>query len=67
MSTVGMTSKEIWEELEWVSVDTQDCIEQPFYQFPVGTHREEIWRFLEDRDHTFSAAKEIGADNETTS
>ena len=65
-SMAGMSSKEIWEELGYVDVDYDDCIMWDFYHFKKGTHREDIWQHLEDRDHTFSVAKEMGYEEDET-
>lgn len=30
-----------------------DCLEEPFQHFPVGTHREEVWRWFEAQNPDF--------------
>lgn len=41
----------MWAELEDVPMDPDtECIEEPFYDlFPAGTHREEIWKWFDER------------------
>lgn len=39
---------EIWQKLSDYTIDDNECIEEPFLQFPAGTHREEIWHWIED-------------------
>lgn len=48
---------QLWDQLGDVPTtfegDDVDCIEQPFLQFEVGTHREEIWRWFEEKNPQF--------------
>lgn len=39
----------LWKELGDVAVDRDECIEEEFLDFPVGTHREEIWHWFEEK------------------
>ncbi len=42
--------KDLWADLGDVPVDPEtECIEQPFGEFPKGTHREEIWHWFEEQ------------------
>lgn len=43
-----MTVKEVWEKLGEVTIDEEECIRQPFLDFPIGTHREKIWHWIEE-------------------
>lgn len=44
------TVKELWEEFGSVPMNPKaECIEEPWCSFPVGTHREEIWHWFEER------------------
>ena len=38
-------------------IDDNECIEEPFMQWEVGTHREYIWAYYEDACCDFSIAK----------
>lgn len=38
----------LWEQFEDVPMNPKtECIEQPFFQFAIGTHRNEIWRWFD--------------------
>ncbi len=39
---------QIWKDLEEVQVDTEDCIESTFMDFPVGTYKFDIWAWIEE-------------------
>lgn len=39
--------EKFWEELGDVPVDEDGRLEEPFYGFPVGTDREEVWHWIE--------------------
>ena len=40
----------LWAEFGDVPMDPEtECIQSPWRGFPAGTHREEIWRWFEDR------------------
>lgn len=42
--------EEIWAELCDVPMDPEtERIEEPFLHFPAGTHREEIWKWFDER------------------
>ena len=45
--THGVT--EVWQELRDVPIDENDAIEVPFLQENAGTHREEIWHWIEEK------------------
>lgn len=38
----------LWHDLEDVPVDENECIDIPWQDFPKGTHREEIWHWVEE-------------------
>jgi len=40
--------KKLWKELGDIPIDKNECIEEPFYNFPIGTDRFEIWNWFED-------------------
>lgn len=40
-----------WEEFGNISIDDDECIEEDWFGFNKGTHREEIWDWF-DRQHT---------------
>ena len=43
-------ARELWDELEDIPMNPEtERIEQPFRHFPTGTHREEIWHWIEER------------------
>lgn len=39
-----------------VPVNDDSALEEPFFQFAAGAHREDVWRWLEARDAQFSVA-----------
>ena len=39
----------LWEKLADVPIDKNECIEEGFEQFPVGTCRQEIWHWMESQ------------------
>lgn len=39
----------MWDELEDVPVDFDECIDIDWRDFPSGTHREEIWHWFDER------------------
>lgn len=42
--------EKLWEQLEDIPMNPDDeCIEAPFLHFPVGTEREEIWHWFDER------------------
>ena len=42
--------KKMWEDLEDIPMNPDtECIEKPFLHFPVGTPREEIWSWFDER------------------
>ena len=40
-------AKQIWDNLGDIPIDNNECIEVEFMDFPIGTHREEIWIWIE--------------------
>lgn len=38
----------MWHTLEDVNVDDDEYIEQNWFVFPIGTHREEIWHWFDE-------------------
>lgn len=41
--------EEIWQQLTDVPMDPEtECLEAPFYDWPAGTHREEIWHWFDE-------------------
>ena len=40
--------QDVWDSLRDVPVDVDDCIEQEFHGFPVGTHKFDIWHWVEE-------------------
>ena len=39
-----------WEEFGDVPMNPEtECIEEPFLDFPAGTHREEIWHWFDEQ------------------
>lgn len=43
------TFDELWAELEDVIVDENECIVSNWRGFEAGTHREDIWHWLEEK------------------
>lgn len=42
-------AKKIWEALEDVLIDDNECILNDFLHFPAGTERYEIWLWIESK------------------
>jgi hypothetical protein len=42
-----MNAQQIWQKLSDVPVNEENEIDEPFLDFPVGTHRQEIWSWIE--------------------
>lgn len=42
-------AKDLWEKLGDIPVDVDGEIEEPFLDFEVGTDREEIWHWFEEK------------------
>lgn len=42
------SAEELWSKLGDIPTDSDDKIEENFFHFDVGTHREEIWHWFED-------------------
>lgn len=42
------TIDQVWEALGEIPVDSQEGIEEPFYEYPVGTDKYEIWADIEE-------------------
>lgn len=41
---------QLWEEFGDIPMDPEtECMEEEFLDFPVGTHREEIWHWFDER------------------
>ena len=41
--------RELWNRLGDIPMNPEtECIEEEFMHFPVGTHREEIWIWVEE-------------------
>ena len=38
----------MWETLTDVNIDEDECIEQNWFVFPVGTYREDIWHWFDE-------------------
>lgn len=38
----------LWDELEDVPTDENDCLKSEFLSFPIGTHREEVWYWFDE-------------------
>ena len=52
-------ARQVWDELADVPIDPEtECIESDWKQFPAGTHREEIWHWIEDTYHV-SVAEDL--------
>ena len=52
-------AKQVWDELTDVPMDPEtECIESDWKQFPAGTHREEIWHWIEDT-YNVSVAEDL--------
>ena len=53
METIAERDKlleQLWGGLEDIPMDCDtECIEAPFLDFPVGTYREEIWHWFDER------------------
>jgi hypothetical protein len=37
-----------WKELGDIPIDDADCITEPFYEWKVGTFREQIWHWFDN-------------------
>ena len=48
----------LWEELGDISIDKDECIEQKFHSFEIGTERSEIWYWFEET-FQISVAKDL--------
>jgi len=42
-------AEEIWEKLGDVPIDEDECIDEVFMDFDIGTHREDIWHWIEEK------------------
>lgn len=40
--------KYLWDMLGDIPIDDDECIEETFLNFPIGTYREEIWYWFEE-------------------
>ncbi len=43
----------LWSEFADTPINSQEEIEQPFFHFEPGTHREEIWHWFEEQNPIF--------------
>jgi len=41
-------SLRLWEEFSNIPIDENECLEEEFQHFPVGTPREYVWHWFED-------------------
>lgn len=41
--------EKLWEMLGDIPVNDNDEIEEEFLEFPAGTHKEEIWKWFDER------------------
>lgn len=48
---IGESVYELWNTLTDICVDEDDCIEEEFLDFEVGTSKFDIWRWFEDTFH----------------
>lgn len=39
----------LWLKFGCIPVDGNECLEEPFLRFPVGTHREAVWHWFEEQ------------------
>lgn len=55
--------RELWRTFGDVQVDpATECLDEAFLKFPVGTHREEVWRWFEETYHVSVAEDLMGMD-----
>ena len=40
---------QLWKDLGDVPIDEDECIDIDFKDFPKGTHREDIWHWIEEK------------------
>ena len=45
---MSFTTKDLWDKLSDIPIDENECIEEQFIHFEIGTFREEIWHWFED-------------------
>lgn len=48
----------LWNKLGDIPIDEQECIEEKFEHFEIGTHRETIWHWFEEK-FNLSVAKDL--------
>ena len=57
----------LWDILEDLPMNPEtECMEAQFLRFPAGTHREEIWRWFDERHSKGVAYLMYGGRNEWT-
>lgn len=57
--------KDLWSSLADVSIDPDtECFTEPWGEFCVGTHREEIWHWFEDEFNVSVAEQLLGHEDE---
>ncbi len=59
------TAQQIWDQLGDVPVDEDECIDGVFLDFDKGTHREDIWHWVEET-YDVSVAYLMGTTNNIT-
>ncbi len=59
------TAQQIWDQLGDVPVDEDECIDEVFLDFDKGTHREDIWHWVEET-YDVSVAYLMGITNNIT-
>jgi len=42
------SAEELWDKLGDIPTNDDDEIEENFFHFDIGTHREEIWHWFEE-------------------
>ena len=47
--TDKLSAKKYWEILGNVPIDEDECIEEKYLHFDIGTHREYIWHWFEEK------------------
>lgn len=40
---------EMWDELSDIPIDEEECIEESFYNWDIGTNRYEIWHWFDEQ------------------
>lgn len=55
---VSKAIEKIWNELGNIPIDEDECIEEEFLHFEIGTHRETIWHWFEE-EFNLSVAEDL--------